>query len=148
MEFCSEDQIYMELDEMVLGEVQNFVRGVAWDDGFPEPDPKQTFVMATRQFEFTNLGPYLFKLRGLPAFLDDWTQLDQLQYVTGRLNRVTEFWQTTRRGSLPALPKGSSPADRIAWAHTLRELNNLQASMTLESFTAAPYIKQAKAKAK
>jgi hypothetical protein len=148
MEFCSEDPLYMELDEMVLGEVQNFVRRVAWDDAFPEPDLKQTFVMATRQFEFTNLGPYLFKLRGLSPFLADWTQLDQLQNVTGRLNRVTEFWQTKRTGSLPVVPQGASPRDRIAWRHKLRELDALQASMTLESFTVAPYIKRAKSKAK
>ena len=144
MEFCSEDQLYMELDEAVLGEVQNFVRRVEWDDEFPAPNLNKTFVMATRQFEFTNLGPYLFKLRGLPPFLDDWTQLAQMQAVTGRLNRVTEFWETSRGGDLPLIPKGASPEDRIAWEAKLRELDGLQASMTLESFKCAPYIKRKK----
>jgi hypothetical protein len=148
MEFCSEDQLYMELDEAVLGEVQNLVRRVEWDDEFPQPNLNKTFVMATRQFAFTNLGPYLFKLRGLPPFLDDWTQLAQVQNVTGRLNRVTEFWETSHDGSLPIAPQGVSAEDKVAWERMLRELDGLQASMMLESFLCAPYIKRQKSKAK
>ena len=142
MEFCSEDQMYMELDEAVLGEVQNLVRGVQWDDPFPKPNLDKQFVMATRQFEFTNLGPYLFKLRGLPPFLDDWTQLAQLQNVTGRLNRVTEFWETSHGGSLPSAPEGASADDKLSYQAKLRELTGLQASMTLEAFTSAPYLER------
>jgi hypothetical protein len=147
MEYCSEDQLYMELDEAVLAEVQNLVRRVEWDDEFPQPNLSKTFVLATRQFEFTNLGPYLFKLRGLPPFLHDWTQLAQVQNVTGRLNRVTEFWETSHHGSLPLAPAGASAEDKVAWERILRELDGLQASMTLESFVCAPYIKRPKSKA-
>jgi len=147
MEYCSEDQLYMELDQNVMGEVQNLTRRVEWPDPFPKPDLKQTIVMATRQFAFTNLGPYLFKLRGLPPFLDDWTQLAQLQNVTGRLNRVTEFWETKQGGNLPAAPDGASAADKRAWRQTLQTLDGLQAAMALEAFTAAPYIKRSQSKA-
>ena len=142
MEFCSEDQTYMELDEVVLAEVQNLTRGVQWDDPFPAPNLNRQFVIATRQFEFTNLGPYLFKLRGLPPFLHDWTQLAQLQNVTGRLNRVTEFWETTHGGTLPRVPEGASREDAKAYEFKLRELSDLQASMTLETFNTAPYLKR------
>lgn len=147
MEFCSEDQTYMELDEYVLAEVQHLTRRVQWDDPFPAPDLDKQFLMATRQFEFTNLGPYLFKLRGLSPFLQDWTQLAQLQNVTGRLNRVTEFWETKHGGSLPSRTVGGSPEDNQAYEFKLRELSDLQASMTLESFRSAPYLKRQPSKA-
>jgi hypothetical protein len=139
MEFCSEDQSYMDLDETVLAEVQNFTRSVQWDDPYPAPDPKKTFVMATRQFEYGNLAPYMFNLRGLSPFLQDWQQLAQVQNVTGRLNRVTEFWQTTRGGALPLAPAGASAADQAAWQKLVRQLDGYQASMELETFEWAPY---------
>ena len=139
MEFCSEDQTYMDLDETVLAEVQNFTRSVQWDEPYPAPDPKQTFVMATRQFEFKNLAPYLFNLRGLSPFLHDWQQLAQVQNVTGRLNRVTEFWQTSSGGALPLAPVGASLTDKAAWQKLVRKLDGYQASMELETFEWAPY---------
>lgn len=140
MRACAEDPLYMELDEAVLSEDQEFIRRVQLGNAPRIPDTKKTVVIATRQFDFSNLGPYLLQLRGFLPQLEGWKQLFQFQTVTGQLNRVNEFWETDQTGDLPATTRGGSDK---AWQQWLELMDGLQAAQELRSYELAPYLTQA-----
>lgn len=135
MQFCSEDKVYMHLDELVAQETQDLVRRVCWLEQPSTPDVGMYFVRATRRLEYSKLGSYLLQLRALTPSLkaQGWDQLGQFQAVTGTLNTVTEFWQTKELGVLDP----SSVASVLGVSAT--QVATAPFSVQLETFKPAPY---------
>lgn len=95
MRLSADDKLYVKLDSLVLREVQDFIVRVATA---PAPRPVGgTFIRVLRQFPSATLGEYLFKIGALlpAAAAGCWFNLGIYQNVTGPLNTVAEFWQTS-----------------------------------------------------
>jgi len=113
MRACVDNNLYLDIDDQVVREVQNFVR-LVHQPGFPapiDPDPVNTqFVRVVRRLKGVDMAKYLFRWGAqLPVWAaQGWHALGQFQNITGLLNVVTEFWQTSE-GNLPAL---RLPAER------------------------------------
>ncbi len=139
MQFCSEDQEYMHLDELVVQETQNFVRRVCWLEQPSKPQDDMYFVRATRRLPYSLLGAYLFQLPALAPSLKlrGWDQLGQFQAVTGTLNTVTEFWQTKKLGVVDpsSFGSGSQLSARAIQVATA------PIAVQMETFKLAPYFK-------
>ncbi len=104
----ADDDAYLAIDSQVARESQNFVYKVQWVSPVakvrprrPKPGSRPQFVRITRQMQSVDIGTYLFKLgttypalhhRGCNA-------LGTFQNITGPLDNVIEFWQTTGRGN-------------------------------------------------
>jgi hypothetical protein len=100
MKFCADDEIYLDVDSLVVRETQNFVTQVPWlDAGAKEgPLPLGTKVVrVTRQLATRDLGDFLFNLGGyLPTLqASGLILIGYYQNVTGTLNTLTEFWTMT-----------------------------------------------------
>jgi hypothetical protein len=153
MLYCSENELYMKLDSLVLLENQDLVRRVRWQDPIRKLNgdaPFRTFVRAIRQLDYSCLGKYLFAVKALVPELErrGWYEFGQFQNITGSLNTVTEFWGTDDGSSLadmfPPVPRarGAKPG---ALCRGLRDFaggaRDLPVSVTLESFTEASYFR-------
>jgi hypothetical protein len=137
MQFCSEDELYMHLDELVTQETQQFVRRVRWQQQPCKPKSNMNFVRVTRQLGYKNLGRCLLQLRALLPFLEvhGWENLGQFQAITGTLNMTTEFWQTKNTEAFDVHLFDDQPG----LLRRANEVATLPTSVQFEMFDCAPY---------
>jgi hypothetical protein len=104
MMHSADDDAYLAIDSQVARETQEFVYEVQWTSKVARVPPKHPksksspqFVRITRQMPSSDVGTYLFDLGvTYPAMSQrDCNALGTFQNVTGLLNTVIEFWQTT-----------------------------------------------------
>jgi hypothetical protein len=107
MRICSDNELYMKINRLLLSESQNFVRGVAWQ--LPPSrwrsaqGAKHELFRVVRTFGQTKAGQYLFDLLGLmPLFESQGLHLIcQFQPITGLLGTIYEYWETDGKGEVP-----------------------------------------------
>lgn len=92
----ADDELYGEIDALVLRETQNLVLRVQWLAGQPAMGDGRHFTRVVREFTTKNLGTYLFKVGALFPILESrgYKTLGTFQNVTGALGVVVEFWQS------------------------------------------------------
>ncbi len=92
----ADDTPYMQVDALVSSESQEFVRLVQRPGYSLLPTNTGKCVRIIRCFPSKHLGAYIFRSGILLPVLTQqgWVPCGQFQNVTGKLNTVTEFWQT------------------------------------------------------
>lgn len=97
MKFCADDNIYLDVDSLVVRETQNFVTQVPWlvtNDTLASLQDGTKVVRVMRQLATRDLGDFLFNFGGFLPTLQA-TGLKLLgfyQNVTGTLNTISELW--------------------------------------------------------
>lgn len=91
----ADDQLYTEINELVVREMQNFVTRVKIQRETQQVAPQKHYCRAIRHFSPKNLGTYIF---GLGAYLPTLAEQGRKSLgiylnITGPLNTVIEFWE-------------------------------------------------------
>lgn len=106
MQRSADDRFYIDIDNHVARETQEFVYQVQWptsQGGGPRPlsfarrRATRGVAVSTRQYASANLGTYLFKLgTQFPTLTANGCEsMGTFQSVTGSLDTVIQFWETT-----------------------------------------------------
>jgi hypothetical protein len=153
MQLSADDARYIEIDENVARETQNFVYQVQWPaTGMGQALPlakrrrPRTFVRSTRQYPSKEIGIFLFKLGShFPTMTaEHCPPVATFQNVTGTLDTVVQFWETTKGSAKNAVKVFDRAQDVIRDKSIISFSNTITGkvealSETSEAFMLAPY---------
>ncbi len=144
---CADDQLYTEINGLVVREIQNFVTRAKMHQAHQTPSHGRRYCRAIRQYTPKNLGAYLFGLGAyLPTLAEEgWRSLGVFQNITGPLNTITEFWELDPWVSLDDLEEAphnlwqpKTEGARRLYERVLEPY--LELALLCEYFCDAPYL--------